>query len=123
MLAWTRATDLQQRYHKVSRRPMCTKEVVERCFAVPVISAIERVYTRQGADPARTKTLIFQITCRGGRGAPHAASKPPRCLRKNQNVNGENGSADGGTFEETWSARGVALTVGVRRSVSKVGPP
>ena len=31
--------------------------------------------------------------------------------------------AAGGTFEETCRARGVALTVGVYRSVSKIGPP
>jgi hypothetical protein len=31
--------------------------------------------------------------------------------------------AAGGTFEETCRARGVALTVGVYRSVCKVVPP
>ena len=37
---------------------MCTREVIERCFAVPVISAIGRVYTRPEGPIHPNKNVV-----------------------------------------------------------------
>ena len=42
--------------------PMCTKGVVERCFAVPLISAIGRGYLPREIDYVKSKLYIFYIT-------------------------------------------------------------
>ena len=68
-LAWVQEPDLLWRPSMVSRRTMCPKEVVERCFAVPVISAIGRVYTRPEGPIHPNKNVIVQISWWRGRGA------------------------------------------------------
>ena len=84
ILARARAPDFQRGHREVSRRPMCTKEVVERCFTVPLISAIIPLPLRWASILPEKKLGMFS-TPTGGFGArPARAARAARAPEKNQ---------------------------------------